>query len=488
MRGTPLRLSDFRGGLNTRDAPYLQEPNQARDLLNVVSTKQGAIRKRDGVATFATPPAELLSLAPCEGTATKFLVGANATNLYSINGAGAVTSIKGALTITNGRWEFTSAPASGGQGPLYGINGTDQAVQWTGAGNAATWTASVGAVPNGRFIKYLANRVIVAGVAASPSRVFAATPGDARNWGTAAGQGWVIDLDPDDGDAITGLGTIGAYLLVFKRDKIFVVYDLETGANRRLAIGTGSTAGRSIVETPQGTVFLTPDKGVWRTDGNRLDRVSELVTPTIANIVTSQVVNACGAFVNDRYYLAFCDSGGSNNKVLDLDLQLGSWWLHTIASNQLVIGHLNTVAEAYSAKAGSAFVDRCFVPGVVQDNGTNYTSTWKGAWLTNKAPFLRKRVRQVHVDGSGSVDLLLTRDFAAADELAKGDLFKTNTTTFGGTGLFGVDGVFGDLTTLQEARKFTPGVGRAWSVGFSKTTNATFEIDSFTVAFTPRTD
>ena len=53
-----------------------------------------------------------------------------------------MTDITGALVLTSNLLaEWVQAPASGGQGPLYGLNG-GQAFQWTGSGNAAAWTAA----------------------------------------------------------------------------------------------------------------------------------------------------------------------------------------------------------------------------------------------------------------------------------------------------------------------------------------------------------
>jgi hypothetical protein len=146
-----------------------------------------------------------------------------------------VTDISGAATITSGvNWDFVQAAASGGQGPLYAMNGTDTPLQWTGSGNVASWTASSGSVPNGTMCKLHANRVWVAGVSANPSRLYWSDVGDPRAWPAAN----VVDLDPQDGDVITGIGTIGPYLLVFKKTKTFVIYDDATGANRRLSVGS----------------------------------------------------------------------------------------------------------------------------------------------------------------------------------------------------------------------------------------------------------
>src|SRR4051812_28260082 len=128
MRGTPVVFNDFSGGLDTKSAPYLVENKFARDCRNVVTTINGAIKKSAGKQTFASgfagSPTGPTSLFPMP--ATTVLVATGAAKMYSISTGGVSTDITGASVITSGtRWEFTEAPASGGQGPLYAVNGID---------------------------------------------------------------------------------------------------------------------------------------------------------------------------------------------------------------------------------------------------------------------------------------------------------------------------------------------------------------------------
>ena len=186
MRGTPIRFTNFSGGVNTKDAAYLVAENECRDVRNIVSTFRGCIRKRFGnqsfCSTFTGTPSNLMSLYGLNVGATA-LITTGAAKMYSVSTGGVSTDITGAASITsNARWEFTQAAVSGGQGPLYGVNGTDTPKQWTGSGNIADWTASVGSVPNGKYILYFKNRVWIAGTTANPSRLFFSDLGDPRSW------------------------------------------------------------------------------------------------------------------------------------------------------------------------------------------------------------------------------------------------------------------------------------------------------------------
>jgi hypothetical protein len=406
VRGSPVVFNDFSGGLDTKSAPYLVQNKFARDCRNVVTTINGAIKKRAGNQTFcsvfAGSPTVLTSLFGMQ--ATTVLVATGAAKMYSIGAGGVSTDITGASVITSGaRWDFTEAPASGGQGPLYAVNGTDIPKQWTGAGSIADWTATTGAVPNGKFILYVKNRVLIAGVPGTPHRLYASALGDPRNWGTAANQGWVVDLDPNDGDQITGMGVVGPYVMVFKNEKAFTVYDLDTGANRRLSTNVGCVAHRSIAESPQGLFFLTADRGVYATDGVNLRKVSDRIAPTLDATNPSARGNAAGVFFNDHYYLSVPTTGATNSLTLDYDFNAGSWWAHSNAANEWATWRPAAGLELYAAQASAAIVDKSYVAGTTQDNGANFTAYWRSPWIAFQEPYVRKRVRQMHMDGRGVV-------------------------------------------------------------------------------------
>jgi hypothetical protein len=481
MRGQPFRFADFGGGVDSKSAPYLLEPNRARDARNVVSSNTGALRKRDGCSLFATAGVALTGLAPFEATANKFLIGAGGTVVYSISPGGTVTTIK--TGMTNGaRWDWVQAAANGGQGPLYGMNGTDKQ-QWDGvAATTSAWTATSGAVPAGTFLKSLGNRVWVAGDPANPSRLYWSDIGNPRGW-TAAN---VLDLDPQDGDQITGLGTAGNVLLVFKRRKVFEVYGLDDGSNRRVSDNIGCVAHRSIVETPAGTFFLTLDKGVWSYDGSSLKRMSEQLTPTIQGIVPGNAPLAAGAYFNDHYYLSVSTSGSANDLTLDYDFQLGSWWLHDNAEAQWAVFTGSSTPELYGAKGTS--VRKCYSAGVTQDEGANFTSYWKGPWHVFGNEHVRKRVRQIRFDGTGTIDVYVAKDFAPGETLNKTVTFTGGGTLFGGSGSFGGAGTFGDPASVQFDRIVTPGVARAWSLRVGNSSSSSWQVDSYLCAIQPRKD
>lgn len=496
MRGTSAIFSEpGRGGVNLQDAPYLLKDFEARDARNMVGSTRGAVRKRAGAVTFATPDVELGSLFASQDPV--FLVGAGGTVIYSIAPDGTVTSI--ATGQTSGlRWEWANAPASGGQGPVWGMNGTDPPLQWTGSGTTAAWTASTGILPNGQFVIYQQRRLWVAGMTSYStivdpgSTLVFSNLGDPRDWPAAN----VVEFDPADGEAISGLGTIGSSLLVFKPSKAWVVYGLDTGANRPLAGGVGCVAHRSIVETPQGTFFLSKDHGVMVTDGSTVKRVSDRVLPMIESMSQAQAAAAVGWYFDDHYYLSFSTGGAHNDITVDYDAKTDAWWVHTLGLQDIAAWQPSSVWQLYSADGGQARVSRLFVDGETQDNGAPFASYWSGPFHTFGKPHLRKRLRQVRFDGRGRIQLSVTPDFQQAPSLAVDEKFDTDTGSYGVNddgGLFGVNDsntttLFGGMFTVGQARALNLGVARAWSLTFGNNTTDDIEIDSYTMAFTPRSN
>ena len=482
MRGKPFTFGDFARGLNTKNAPYQLKDGEARDMVNMVATQRGAIRKRGGSEQLLG--GDYLSLFAAFEPAV--LIGQLAGALHRIAPNGTSTTIKTGLSTT-ARWEFTSAATSGGQGPIYGMNGVDTPQQHDGvAAAAANWTASAGAVPNGKYLVHHSNRVWVTGVASDPDAVFWSEIGDPRNWPAAN----VVRLDPKDGGAITGIGKVGPYVLVFKERKTWAIYNLDTGANRKLSDGVGCVGHRTIAEAPSGTLFLA-QSGVFVTDGNRVDQVSEAVSPTLEELNVAQRRFAAGAYYNGHYYLSFARSSSDPDRTLDFDLELKSWWLHSLAARQWTVFEPASGLELLGAIPGGMVARRCFNPATPTDAGVIYPCFWASPFHAFGAPYLNKRLRQVHFDGSGRIEFEFATNFSPGNTLDQvvslgqdvgffgvndGSLFGVNDNT-----LFG-----GQAASVSEARAYTLGVARAWSVIFGNRSAEPLEVDSYTMAITAR--
>lgn len=495
MRGTPFVFGDFRGGINTKASPYLVEQTQCRDALNVQSTATGAIVKRFGsTQTYAPSGATTLQSAfAVESTASDHFLTASATKLYASNTGGSIA------TVNSGRFAFVESTVQDSQGPVFlsNANSSDTPKYWTGS-TLANWTADATSdttVPNAAYLTIHDSRIVAAGMTSEPdtvrwSEVQVGVGTLPRHWLQINQQ----LFDPGDGDVITGIGRCGSNLLVFKKHKTFVIYDLATGANRRLSSTVGCVSHKSIVDTPEGTFFLS-DKGVYVTNGSSLDLVSDNITPTLTPL--SNKNTASGKFFNNHYYLAI------DTLVFDFDLVLKSWWKHSLPNsvNAWASRYNDSIEEAYIAsgtKLGQWLPTDVYTDFNETATPSTISWTWKGPWITPGEarvvyPATRKRLKALRVDGAGNVSLTKSIDFYPAEtpvtaQSPSGDLMtqlfpSATNSLFGpspadGTFFADVDNstspptptgptTFADVSIFSQARVWGQGVARSWAFNFA---------------------
>lgn len=481
MRGKlQYRFDRFDRGVNTNVGPYLLEDGFGRDARNVVSTVRGSLAKRRGSTAFCSPSEEIKGLFAAQSP-TK-LIAHTASAVLGIATDGTITSL--ATGLADAQWSWVRAPAISTLGPFYGCNGTNSR-GWDGsAGALVDWNPFSGATQP-KYLTYAGNRIWCVTVA-----------GDVRWCAIGNPTSWpsenVTKFDPSDGGDLSGIGTIGPYVLVFKPTKVWKIYDLDTSANTPLSRAVGCVSHRSIVETPKGTLWLSRD-GVYSTDGNDVAKVSEAINPTLRALPAGTLGNAAATYFEGHYLLSCSTSGGRNNIVFDLDLETGAWWIHTMAVAQFATWAPSSAMQLYAAKAAStAKVLRCLVDGETTDEGTPFATYWKSAWHTFGSTNTRKRVRQVHFDGSGRVLFRLGKSFNAGSSLEKDIDFAQQDGYFGvdDGGLFGDEdgGYYGGSFELGEVEAFTPGVARAWSVILGNETDDDFSVHSYTFNIDRRKD
>jgi hypothetical protein len=376
-------------------------------------------------------------------------------------------------------------------------------------------------VPNGKYLIFAGNRMWVGGITDDTSALrFCDTAAIGEGGEQSDPSAWpkenLVRFDTSDGAPLTGLGTVGPYVLVFKQRKTWVIHNLDTGENRKIADTIGCVSHRSIAESVLGTFFLTLDSGVYLTDGAKLHEMSYNVKPTIAAINPTKLEQAAGTYWNNHYYLSYA-SGASlpNNRTLDYDLMLKSWWLHDLAPAQWALFEASA-GEFNLYGAATEGVSRCFVPETYTDFGHIYTGEnglsafWFGPWEPFayyvfrhriKAPFLKKRVRAIFFDGSGEIIPLLYKNFRTSGtqvagavnnepqsaltlpiDFSQGESIWANPdeeqkwagATYNGNTL-----VWGGEAETNAARIYAPGVGRVWGVGFGNASAEPFEVDSY---------
>src|SRR5215469_4891573 len=257
MVNLPFPYNGWVAGLNTTAPAYDTEDSDGSspDLLNVNGNILGALVKRAGSYalnyhnTYAGATG-LFAGAGWGGPHAPFLFAVGAASNYAVDpNDGSTSNTYGAGGLhANTLWSFVEAPIGSGTAVVLGVNGVDPPQRYQYLQPGATWAKTSGGVdvPNGRYCAYHEDQVFIAGTDNYPSggatgpdplsRVYWSAIKDPFNWDPQSntGAGW-MDFEPGDGKAITGLGTIGPYLLVFKPTKVWVLIDTGTGTKRQIS-------------------------------------------------------------------------------------------------------------------------------------------------------------------------------------------------------------------------------------------------------------
>jgi len=278
-----FNLRSFEGGVNVRDSPEIIPQNELRRGENIVLGERGAASKRLGSqsnGTFGAAPDRVLSLYTFYRavSAPQVLMHTNAGKLYYTNDPSANpvvwTQIGTAVVSTTVPLSFETF-----NGKVYMCDGTNPYASWDGT----TFTAFP-AAPRGRYLRVWKDTMWISGFPSNPDRVYSSNAGDAETFGVSA---W-IDLGKGDGDIMTALAQDEIFLICSKRQRIAVIYDPVTFANRWADTGKGSESHFSWVHFDTDLFFLSRS-GIcqWRGDAPALPlsyKLDPLFRPDALNI------------------------------------------------------------------------------------------------------------------------------------------------------------------------------------------------------------
>jgi hypothetical protein len=498
VRGKPVNFMQFARGL-AGEPEYLLNPEYLRAARNVVPLDTGGVQTRDGFAALSgalgiTAPTGLI---PIEAGGIKYLVANNAADIRRIKASdGTITTITDPGGVLNTR--PVSAITSGGQGPIY-CPGLAAWTKWQYGGGAAAsaWTASAGTLPTGLFALWHAFRMWVTGDwgGTNASRVSASSLGDPRNWSaTAPNDAFSVDLDPEDGQLVTGIAPVGPYVLVFKERKTFIIYDTNNGASRQISNTIGVPAGydKSIQPSPYGVFFLSHD-GVYVTDGQGVTKVSGVYDGFLKGDVNYQTQDAAGVFFGDHYYLQVTlTNSDANMTLLDYDAKTKTWWRQgfqeqsdvarairsfTVAPNPTTLRpELYAVCDDVS---GGDKLFRAFVSGQQTDSSLAFDWFMQPGWHVFGEPSVNKRITELRLDSANldsAVEAIpfVEMAFVPSQEIVLSPLTNVQW-----------EAQVAELPT--QARFYTPGWGRAIGLRMYQR-NSRCRIDGYMMGVALRAD
>jgi hypothetical protein len=290
-RKVPVSFRKIGGGLNTTSGPLGLTDLESSDLQNIDFDKFGSFFQRGGyqqlntVATSGATSSDGLYwyVKQVAGVVSRYAINVTNGTFYKMEGVdGTWDDITGSLTITpSHQCDFTTF-----LNEVLVTNNEDLPFKWDGTGNGTTFTVPTG-LTKAHFITTFQNYTLLANCEVSgtrhPSRFYWSTIKTFDTWNNAD----FIDINPDDGQQITGFKVLGDRLVVYKSRSIYNVLFTGDRDVPFIVVKTNSDAGclapDSIQEIDNGHKFLAND-GFYYFDGNNSFKTSDRITVTLNNL------------------------------------------------------------------------------------------------------------------------------------------------------------------------------------------------------------
>lgn len=272
-----IAVSDFKY-LNSNQNSTIIDPAAAQDLLNVnVSPGGKSVLKRQGYGVYKT-------LTPSTGlhggyhaftaTGSDYQLWGTSVSLYGITADGTPVQIVSSATV-NTTWDCTDT-----QGNSYCVNSSRNAYIKTDGATLGSWQTS----PLGTMIESTPDRVVVAGVAASPNTLFVSQSNTFTNYTVG-----VLNTDAFQ-EVIAAPGSHlthirwGCQRLLWWKDQSFGYFDFDDqyAAQVKIVSDNIGTLDNSSAADPGGNIWFRGQDGhTYRYDCSALEKMTVDITPQI---------------------------------------------------------------------------------------------------------------------------------------------------------------------------------------------------------------
>lgn len=264
-----IRINGWAGGINRalpaediQDYELVEAVNLELTQTNALSTRYGVTPVDDSTSPFTDPVTSIHYYEDSSGNKTVIYTTLDEIHKSSpaAAGSGTFTDITGSLTPTSGaKWSWVTFDDKA----LGCSTAGDLAIlATTGAASATAWTASAGSLPSSPSLLTVWNRRVVL---VDGNDLYLSALGDHTDWDTTVGiaGATIVPVGHDEGAAITGVHVFRDRLIVFKKDRIYVVVpgspntDTSQWEVRLLTDRIGCLSHWTIQPVLQDLVFLS---------------------------------------------------------------------------------------------------------------------------------------------------------------------------------------------------------------------------------------
>lgn len=451
-----LRINNFAGGLNLRDAQSELAPNESPDLWNVTLDERGGISKRLGCDKYngSAFQAALVFNTHYSKTVQKQVTQCGA-KLYLETSTVAVHTF-----TTTARVGFADFA-----GKLCVIHPIDGLYTST---DGSTYTVVADAdCPKGDVLFPWQNKLFSAGNPTNVARVSWSAAGDPTSWGATD----FNDLREKDSEKIVALaGAAGIDiagrqgLLAFKRQSTYRIYDSATGAYQTIDAKIGAASALSVVSVSGRTVALSQE-GVFWTDGvSALKPASERLDPLFRpdQIAFDKLDNFCAGVKGERVYLSLTRFGGTVNN-LALEYHPTQDWI--VSGSNAASCYATYGKNTEKLYAGSPTVNGQVYELLVggDDDGTAISSWFQTRWFEPGDGILC-RFRRLRVTGRGSGTLYLRVDYSTTNGDAQNIEIVDDTIHYDDSHFYDDDEMYGPSHSQDYQDFYSLGTAKAISL------------------------
>lgn len=274
--GDQIALDTF-GYLNNDEAAAIIDINKAQDLLNVDVTAGGkSIKKREGFGSYKTVTGSQAMHGGhhfYDASGNDVQVWGSSTSLFGIVSDGTPTQLVSSATV-NTSWDCADT-----QGNAYCVNTSRNALIKTN-GATMTWYSTV----LGTIVAVTPERLLVAGVAASPNTIFYSESNNFVNFTPG-----VAETSPSSeqiaapGSRITHL-EYGCGKWLWWKDQSFGYVLGNSVLDLTVVIVSNNigTLDNSSATDPNGNVYFRAQDGhIYKFDCNALEKLTTEITPNV---------------------------------------------------------------------------------------------------------------------------------------------------------------------------------------------------------------
>jgi hypothetical protein len=355
---------------------------------------------------------------------------------------------------------------------IYISNGTDNNMSYDG-----TTLTDLGntTYPKGKYSDFWKNYLFVCGDGVLngttyKNRVWFSDLGDPDTFTTGTNY---FDVGKSDGQAITGIASLGEFLVIFKRKSIYILsgsspdaWILSDGVNNisQIANGIGCVSAKSIVRVGNDLWFMSDDgiRSVRRNEQGSIPLmglVSGNMNGTISEINWSYAHRIAGTYFDNKVYMAIPTGTSTTNDTvmvantaIQLDKQTNPhpWFVYTGWEPYCFSIHLGgTTPELHYGDSTTTNVIQAETGNIDYTSSTGIDFDIKGMMIDLKVPEMKKTARfmKYGVSGSGNYNLAFysstegnTWKFRENINLQQGDVWDT--------GVWGTD----DWSYLNEIK------------------------------------